>query len=162
MKIKIENHTNISLWTYGFCDIRYYNFDNAVDIINQFISSKYYRMTFVWGYRLDEDVHGQFLVDKISAKNYTQVNENIFKEIINTIKEKKGYFDMPEKQEMEVYNKATDEITRNGKKTYFLLNLSEKNIDCLGEFYWLLPYFYDIIVLDSKNKKLINISFGEA
>jgi hypothetical protein len=103
-----------------------------------------------------------FLVDKISAKNYTQVNENIFKEIINTIKEKRGYFDMPEKQEMEVYNKAIDEITRDSKKTYFLLNLSEKNIDCLDEFYWLLPYFYDIIVFDSKNKKLINISFGEA
>jgi hypothetical protein len=67
MKIKIENHININLWTYGFCDIRYYNFDNAVDIINQFISSKYYRMTFAWGYRSYEDelkydvnIHGQF------------------------------------------------------------------------------------------------------
>jgi hypothetical protein len=106
-------------------------------------------------------MHGQFLIDKISSKNYVKVNNNILKEIISTIKEKHEYYEMPKKEQMDSYNMVIDEIMKNSYNTYYLLNLSEKDTDYIPEFYWLLGFFYDITIIDSKNKKLINITYRE-
>jgi hypothetical protein len=162
--IEIENHKDIRFWDHSFCDIRYYtvnNFTNDVDVINEFIKSKYYKMTFTCPYEDEKylwGVHGCFLIDKMSSKNYIPVDDDFLRNIIAMIEEKDEH-NAPDKNSVKLYNEIIDKIFSNQHSVYYL-NLSENDTDYLDESYWILAYFYDFIILDKKNKELINISFG--
>jgi hypothetical protein len=165
MDIKIYDHKEIKLWDFAGCDIRYYFIDDFSDndtIINEYIKSEYYKMTFICPYDQEcysQNVHGPFDIDKINHENYIKINSDSIFNVLKIIKENEGYRDMPDSDQIKLYNSVIKEIVNKEQNIYYL-NLSKDNEDYTHDLSWILMYFYDYIVLDITNKKLINITFG--
>ena len=210
LDFQIFDRKSISI-PYDWCNFRIFSFTgsgNDKEIINEFIKSKYYKVSFVCPYeneKYDIDYHGPYFIDKITEDKYVKINNEIitnalkiviinesyvykngkdqhlsekikptenknidYNTIINEYKniwktDKRANVMQMDYDEfdkfLEQYNSIINDLLTENTNTYYL-DLNYENKEYLTECYWVLTYFYDYILIDYKNSKLINITFG--